>query len=202
MQYAKVSDLFLVIEGTFGRYKNKGGMQVISADILAIPLYGQPISVEWVKNAMQQTSIQMVDDWRMEQVCMKNIFSIFPFNRSPSIAISKYSSNQNHFQHMKLFLYTMSALLLSIPFAINAQKLDAEATARKYLQVNKTKWQLTESDLKDIVVSDQYLTKHNGVTHVYFKQRHKGIPLHNAIANVHLLKNGTPFYATSNFTIN
>lgn len=59
-----------VIESIFGRYKNKGGMQVISADILAIPLYGQSISVQWVKKAMQETSINRVDEWRMNHVCM------------------------------------------------------------------------------------------------------------------------------------
>ncbi|MEM8527997.1 MAG: M36 family metallopeptidase [Bacteroidota bacterium] len=103
---------------------------------------------------------------------------------------------------MKLSLHTILILLFCLPFYTNAQKLDVETTARKYLQANKSQWQLTESDLEDMIVSDQYLTKHNGVTHIYFKQRHKGIPLYNAIANVHLLKNGRAFFTTSNFTPN
>ncbi|MEL6944045.1 MAG: M36 family metallopeptidase, partial [Bacteroidota bacterium] len=103
---------------------------------------------------------------------------------------------------MKLFIHLLVTLILALPFHMSAQKIDAESTARKYLQTNKAKWQLTDDDLQDMVVSDQYLTKHNGVQHVYFKQRYKGIPLYNAIANVHLLKDGNPFYATSNFTPN
>ena len=37
-----------IIESTFGRYKNKGGMKVISADVLAIPLYALKMDVEFV----------------------------------------------------------------------------------------------------------------------------------------------------------
>lgn len=59
-----------VIESIFGRYKNKGGMKAISADILAIPLYGQKISVAWVKNAMEKTLLNNVENWEAEQVCM------------------------------------------------------------------------------------------------------------------------------------
>jgi len=33
-----------IIESIFGRYKNKGGMKAISADVLSIALYNQTLS--------------------------------------------------------------------------------------------------------------------------------------------------------------
>lgn len=58
-----------IIESIFGRYKNKGGMKAISADVLSIALYNQPINVEFVQTAMQQVSGPQVDKWRTDNVC-------------------------------------------------------------------------------------------------------------------------------------
>jgi hypothetical protein len=42
-----------IIESIFGRYKNKGGMKAISADVLSIALYNRQISIDFVKQAMR-----------------------------------------------------------------------------------------------------------------------------------------------------
>lgn len=65
-----------VIESMFGRYKNKGGMKVISSDVLVIPLYGQSLSAMWVKNALENTSLKKLTQWQIEQVCI-NRYGIF-----------------------------------------------------------------------------------------------------------------------------
>ena len=57
-----------VIESTFGRYKNKGGMNVISADVLKIALYGKPITVKTTIEAMQATSQKRIEAWEREHV--------------------------------------------------------------------------------------------------------------------------------------
>ena len=58
-----------IIESIFGRYKNKGGMKAISADVLSIALYSQPLSVEFVKVAMTQVSGPQVEQWTKTNVC-------------------------------------------------------------------------------------------------------------------------------------
>ena len=52
-----------IIESTFGRYKNKGGIKAISADILKIPLYNVDITPDFVDKAMSTVSYQQVYEW-------------------------------------------------------------------------------------------------------------------------------------------
>jgi len=58
-----------IIESTFGRYKNKGGVKAIRADVLAISLYNQPITTEFILTTMKSVSNQQVIDWQNENVC-------------------------------------------------------------------------------------------------------------------------------------
>ena len=58
-----------IIESTFGRYKNKGGMKVISADVLSIALYNQPLSIEFIEQAMSNVSCPDVEAWQQTYVC-------------------------------------------------------------------------------------------------------------------------------------
>jgi len=58
-----------IIESIFGRYKNKGGMKAISADVLSIALYNRQISIDFVLQAMRQVSGPQLDEWRCQNVC-------------------------------------------------------------------------------------------------------------------------------------
>ncbi|NJN28912.1 MAG: hypothetical protein HC819_24580 [Cyclobacteriaceae bacterium] len=58
-----------VLESTFGKYKNKGGMRAISSDVLAIALYQQKISVLSVRQAMEAVSMEELNEWRIKHVC-------------------------------------------------------------------------------------------------------------------------------------
>lgn len=58
-----------IIESTFGRYKNKGGMKAISADVLAISLYHQPITTHFIQMTMKSVSNQQVIEWQNQNVC-------------------------------------------------------------------------------------------------------------------------------------
>lgn len=64
-----------IVESTFGKYKNKGGMKVISADVLAIALYGQKITTEFVMDAMVNTRQSDIKKWHQKYTC-DNRFSI------------------------------------------------------------------------------------------------------------------------------
>lgn len=47
------------------------------------------------------------------------------------------------------------------------------------------------ADLADVIITDQYQSKHNGVTHIYLRQRIEGIEIEGANANYNILENGT-----------
>lgn len=62
--------------------------------------------------------------------------------------------------------------------------------AMEYLRQNAETLGLTEADLADLVVTDRYVSKHNGVTHLYLQQYHQDIPVFGALINLNFDKNG------------
>jgi extracellular elastinolytic metalloproteinase len=64
------------------------------------------------------------------------------------------------------------------------------AIARQYIHQNAAALGLSQADLADMVVKDQYSTKHNGVTHIYFRQRHQGIEVYNGDININIGRDG------------
>ena len=59
-----------IIESTFGHYKNKGGMKVISSDVLYLPLLAKPITLEYVVKGLSRTSQKAVDRWHCQNTCL------------------------------------------------------------------------------------------------------------------------------------
>jgi uncharacterized repeat protein (TIGR01451 family) len=49
---------------------------------------------------------------------------------------------------------------------------------------------LTEADLTDLELTDQYTDAHNGVTHVYWRQRHQGLVVEQSYLSAHLNADG------------
>lgn len=64
-----------IIESTFGRYKNKGGMQVISADVLSIALYNQQLTNSFVEKALSTVHQKDIEQWHQHYTC-HNRYSI------------------------------------------------------------------------------------------------------------------------------
>lgn len=58
-----------IIESVFGRYKNKGGMKAISADVLSIALYNQPISPHFIQQAMRTVTGPQLQRWQNDNIC-------------------------------------------------------------------------------------------------------------------------------------
>lgn len=52
-----------IIESTFAHYKNKGGTAVISADVLGIALYKQPLTPDFVVTALTTVSRKDLEVW-------------------------------------------------------------------------------------------------------------------------------------------
>ncbi len=58
-----------IIESNFGHYKNKGGMKVISSDILYLPLLAKSITMDYVAEGLSKTSQKAVDTWHTHNTC-------------------------------------------------------------------------------------------------------------------------------------
>lgn len=97
----------------------------------------------------------------------------------------------------QLFFLNLFFLALSLS-KLNAQAPNALEIAQQYIQSNAQNWQSTESDVRDVAISDNYVSDHNKVTHIYFLQRHKGIEVFNGIINVNVSKEGNVFHAGFN----
>lgn len=106
---------------------------------------------------------------------------------------------------MHPFLSTLFCLFLSA--SLIAQKNiqpnpNAVKIAVDYVSKQPKAWNLTEQDVAEHFVQDAYHSEHNGVTHVYLIQQHKGIELYNAIINVNVTPLGEILYAGNRFMRN
>ncbi len=98
----------------------------------------------------------------------------------------------------------MKQFLLSCLFCcVSAAGLlaqDATPTITRYLLENKEKWHLNaEEAASGWLISDQYLSQQNQVTHVYVQQTIHGLKLHNAISSA-AIKNDAVVVFNSRFT--
>jgi len=75
-------------------------------------------------------------------------------------------------------------LLTLTSFAAYSQTQNTNKLVQKLLL--KTQTELNEFDVADIVITDDYTTKHNGLRHLYFKQMYNGIEIFNATGSIHL----------------
>jgi len=65
-----------------------------------------------------------------------------------------------------------------------------ESIARQFLRNNKAIWGYTDQDLDGLKLDTSYTDRHNGVTHVYFKQTEGEIPLFFGVVSVNLNSKG------------
>ncbi|MCI5081172.1 MAG: M36 family metallopeptidase [Saprospiraceae bacterium] len=98
-----------------------------------------------------------------------------------------------------IFTCFATLLLCLLGMTAFAQKQTPLDIALRHMEQNAAEWGLQSVDIADMVVSDTYKSKHNGLTHVFFKQRYASTEIHNAIAGVHVMENGEIGYATSRF---
>jgi hypothetical protein len=65
------------------------------------------------------------------------------------------------------------------------------AIARGYLEQNKQSLGLSSRDIAGALVTDQYTSSHNGVTHIYLRQQYQGIEVHSANININIAADGS-----------
>lgn len=99
----------------------------------------------------------------------------------------------------KFILYLLTFSILWITSTIKAQNVQLEQLGRQYIQSSTSQWGLQKEDVLELLISDQYISEHNGLTHIYYQQSYKGIPVYNAITSVHITKDGKVFDSPHRF---
>ncbi|MBP9186122.1 MAG: hypothetical protein KBG11_03415, partial [Bacteroidia bacterium] len=74
---------------------------------------------------------------------------------------------------MKIKQFTL-LVGLALTLGVSAQQT-TENTIKSQLLLQG----LSPSDVEETVITNQYTTKHNGVMHVYFRQKYNGIEVFN-----------------------
>ena len=86
---------------------------------------------------------------------------------------------------MKNKLYT---LLLGAFLTLG---VEAQETTQTKIKSALLMQGLATTDVEDVIINNQYTTKHNGVTHVYFRQKYQGVEVFNGVGSIHLKNNQT-----------
>lgn len=86
--------------------------------------------------------------------------------------------------------------LCALSLSAGAQQFQREITA--YLREVKPQWNLTEEDISNWSVSDQYTNRKTGVTYTYLHQQISGIRIYNAVS-VMAIQNGSVAYFANRF---
>lgn len=68
---------------------------------------------------------------------------------------------------------------------------DPADIALAYVVQTATEWGLNSADYADLLITDQYTSQHNGVTHIYLRQRINGLQIIGANGNINIGADGS-----------
>ena len=88
---------------------------------------------------------------------------------------------------------------VQVAFSQASNALSPQEVAQQYLVANVKALGLTADDIREVMVTDKYQTKHNQVTHVWFMQRYQGIPVFNGLLGLHIAPNGKVYHLSHRF---
>jgi extracellular elastinolytic metalloproteinase len=96
--------------------------------------------------------------------------------------------------YQQSFFYRLWLLVCALAFASVAIEAQTPRTPReaalRFLQENPSQFNLSATDVADVRVTDEYASKHNGLTHVWVQQQHLGIPVFNGLFGLHVKPDG------------
>ncbi len=93
---------------------------------------------------------------------------------------------------MKRFLLLLALLAMSAPLALaqRAAPSPALTTALEHLTAQRAALGLSEADFADVAVTDEYVSRTSGTTHLYLRQTVHGVEVFNARASAHVTTSG------------
>ncbi|MDX2286948.1 MAG: M36 family metallopeptidase [Bacteroidia bacterium] len=81
-------------------------------------------------------------------------------------------------------------LLAACMLGCIALRAQAARQAAEYVQKHAERWGLEPQDLQQLETTDAYTSQGSGITHVYLRQQHQGIPLREGVLAVHMDASG------------
>ncbi len=103
-------------------------------------------------------------------------------------------------QHLQLrLLLLVCALACSVSANFAQNNRTAREQALSFLQQQYAILGLTQQDVADTRITDEYVTKHNGITHVWIQQQHRGIPVFNGLIGLNVASNGKVYHVGHRF---
>jgi Zn-dependent metalloprotease len=100
-------------------------------------------------------------------------------------------------------IITIMLLLSTSALAFGNKKADFfEQKAKLYLLEQKATFNLSDVDVANLVVTDQYTDDYSNVTHIWLSQSANGIRLLESSLGLHLSKAGELLYATGDGFLN
>lgn len=102
----------------------------------------------------------------------------------------------NYIRNNMKKLILLIAIGISTIVGVNAQIVQTHTLQSMLEQLGFSK-----SDVAELIITNQYTSKHNGVTHVYFRQAYNGIEVFNGVGNVNF-KDGKAFGLNQTFVKN
>jgi extracellular elastinolytic metalloproteinase len=90
----------------------------------------------------------------------------------------------------------------STTFQTDASDDEPLEVALAYLKIKGSELGLEADEFDHALVTDQYVSEHNGVTHIYLRQRHEGLEVANANININVAKDGSVINMGTSFVPN
>lgn len=91
-----------------------------------------------------------------------------------------------------------AALVFLITASYSAEAQRYQAGIKNYLLKEKSNWHLSDLDISDYSVSDQYDNAATGITYTYLNQRVSGIEIFNAVSTM-IIRDGKVVYYANRF---
>jgi len=78
-----------------------------------------------------------------------------------------------------------------VPFLTGPQKGITDELALGYLQAQRDALGLKQADIASMLLKDDYVTAHNGIRHMYWRQQHNGIEVWNGDLAINVARDGS-----------
>jgi uncharacterized repeat protein (TIGR01451 family) len=97
------------------------------------------------------------------------------------------------------YLLLALTFVLAVSEGFTQDNREVRAKALSYLQQHYFDLELTQQDVADTRITDSYLSKNNGVTHVWIQQQFQGIPVFNGLIGLHVAPDAKVYHVGHRF---
>lgn len=147
----------------------------------------------------------LLEKFEQRELLAADAFAPLALSEVPSVAIGDSAEATPHAENLHAPAQFQAALPSTHLFKLGdflsgPSPSSPLEIADQFLMERATELALSDLDLSDYVVTDNYQSTHNGVTHIYLQQRYNGLPIANANANINVTEDGRIINVGSSFT--